>query len=59
MGYETELRYFLDCVRGNEPREGLATLRDSLKTMEILETVANEQEKREHDSQNSDIQRAG
>lgn len=46
MGYETELRHFLDCVKGAAPPPGLTTLRDSLKTMEILDAVVRtEQEK--------------
>ncbi len=59
MGYETELRHFLDCVKNGPPSGELTTLGDSLKTMEILDAVVRmEQEKQEHDSQNSDLSRA-
>lgn len=39
MGYETEVRYFLDCVRRGAQPEHLATLSDWTKTMRILDTA--------------------
>lgn len=44
MGYETELSHFLDCVRNGVRPLGLTTLRDSLKTMEILDEVVRQEE---------------
>ncbi len=39
MGYETELKYFFDCVREGCQKPGLTTLEDGLKTMRILDAV--------------------
>ena len=39
MGYETEVRYFLDCVRNGVQPDSLTTLPDWLKTMNILNTA--------------------
>lgn len=39
MGYESELRYFCDCVRAGRQPAKLTTLADSELTMRILETV--------------------
>jgi len=39
MGYETEILYFLDCVRNGVQPDSLTTLPDWLKTMKILDTV--------------------
>lgn len=39
MGYETELKYFCDCVRSGSQKPGLTTLEDGRKTMQLLDTV--------------------
>ena len=39
MGYETEVRYFLDCVRNGVQPDSLTTLPDWLKTMKILDSA--------------------